>query len=145
MVTFCYTICINLFTICLNLFTIHFNLLTFLYYNLSTFCLHFCFINCLQFAYKLVKCTWLFLNVLFTICLFLFTFPGWYYIEKLTDGQKGWVPISSTREIESNHIRARNFKQRHAFLKLLTSMDPLDSDLLNNNGQLTNRYSYYDD
>lgn len=64
-------------------------------------------------------------------------FSGWYYIEKLTDGQRGWVPISATREIESNHIRARNFKQRHAFLKLLTSsMDNYDvggSDLLNNN------------
>merc|ERR1712223_465243 len=96
---------------------------------------------------------------------------GWYYIEKLNDGQKGWVPISATREIESNHIRARNFKQRHAFLKLLTSLDSFDSsstnDLLNNNaqasasaasnaasvgGQLhhlhhqqTNRYSYYNE
>lgn len=97
---------------------------------------------------------------------------GWYYIEKLNDGQKGWVPISATREIESNHIRARNFKQRHAFLKLLTSMDSFDTttstnDLLNNNNashaqlghahtsapssgqpqqhQQTNRYSYYNE
>ena len=97
-------------------------------------------------------------------------FTGWYYIEKLNDGQKGWVPMSATREIESNHIRARNFKQRHAFLKLLTSLDSFDSsstnDLLNNNaqasasaasnaasvgGQLhlhhqqTNLYSYYNE
>lgn len=100
---------------------------------------------------------------------------SWYYIEKLNDGQKGWVPISATREIESNHIRARNFKQRHAFLKLLTSMDSFDTststnDLLNNNNashhaqlghapqtsvapssgqppqhQQTNRYSYYNE
>jgi len=96
----------------------------------------------------------------------------WYYIEKLNDGQKGWVPISATREIESNHIRARNFKQRHAFLKLLTSMDSFETttsanDLLNNNNashaqlghahtsapssgqpsqhQQTNRYSYYNE
>ena len=72
------------------------------------------------------------------MCFFLINFLGWYYIEKLNDGQKGWVPISATREIESNHIRARNFKQRHAFLKLLTSMDSFDTttstnDLLNNN------------
>ena len=50
--------------------------------------------------------------------------------------------MAATREIESNHIRARNFKQRHAFLKLLTSMDHLTPeshvDLLNNNNQ-TNR------
>ena len=100
---------------------------------------------------------------------FFSTITGWYYIEKLNDGQKGWVPISATREIESNHIRARNFKQRHAFLKLLTSMDSFDcpagtstNDLLNNNNQnssgqavyqavyqphqqQTNRYSYYND
>ena len=105
---------------------------------------------------------------------FLLQLLGWYYIEKLNDGQKGWVPISATREIESNHIRARNFKQRHAFLKLLTSMDSFDTttsanDLLNNNNQAshaqlghahtsapssgqppqqhqqTNRYSYYNE
>lgn len=46
---------------------------------------------------------------------------GWYYVERRSDGQRGWLPISVTREIESNHIRARNFKQRHAFLKLLST------------------------
>ena len=68
---------------------------------------------------------------------------GWYYVERLADGQKGWVPISATREIESNHIRARNFKQRHAFLKLLTSMSATENnghDLLNNNNNQTNKY-----
>ena len=93
--------------------------------------------------------------------IIFYIISGWYYIEKLNDGQKGWVPISATREIESNHIRARNFKQRHAFLKLLTSMDSFDcpagtstNDLLNNNNnqnsaghqyQQTNRYSYYNE
>ena len=62
-------------------------------------------------------------------------------MERLADGQKGWVPMAATREIESNHIRARNFKQRHAFLKLLTSMDHTsENDLLNNNNQTINRY-----
>ena len=77
-------------------------------------------------------------------------FLGWYYIEKLGDGQKGWVPMSATREIESNHIRARNFKQRHAFLKLLTtSMDYIESNDLLNNNQMTmmtnQRRSYSED
>ena len=54
---------------------------------------------------------------------------GWYYVERRSDGQKGWLPISVTKEIESNHIRARNFKQRHAFLKLLsTQVDTLGGD-----------------
>ena len=71
--------------------------------------------------------------------IIIFFTIGWYYVERLADGQKGWVPMAATREIESNHIRARNFKQRHAFLKLLTSMDHIEShDLLNNNQ--TNRY-----
>ena len=76
----------------------------------------------------------------------LYVHPGWYYVERLADGQKGWVPMAATREIESNHIRARNFKQRHAFLKLLTSMDHTttissENDLLNNNNQtIINRY-----
>eukprot|EP00095_Tigriopus_kingsejongensis_P010586 maker-scaffold449_size167299-snap-gene-0.16 protein:Tk10586 transcript:maker-scaffold449_size167299-snap-gene-0.16-mRNA-1 annotation:"hypothetical protein DAPPUDRAFT_43086" len=46
---------------------------------------------------------------------------GWYYVERRRDGNRGWVPIAVTREIESNHVRARNFKQRHAFLKLLST------------------------
>ena len=89
-----------------------------------------------------------------TICQFLsiiydifsyFSVPGWYFIEKLGDGQKGWVPMSATREIESNHIRARNFKQRHAFLKLLTSMDFIESNDLLNNNQTNHRKSYCED
>ena len=44
-----------------------------------------------------------------------------YYIDQRSYGQKCWLPISVTREIKSNHIRARNFKQRHAFLKLLST------------------------
>ena len=42
-------------------------------------------------------------------------------MERHCDGARGWVPSSSARELESNHVRARNFKQRHAFLKLLSS------------------------
>ena len=58
--------------------------------------------------------------------------------------------MSATREIESNHIRARNFKQRHAFLKLLTtSMDYIESNDLLNNNQMTmmtnQRRSYCED
>ena len=60
-----------------------------------------------------------------TFCIMI----GWYYVERRSDGQKGWLPISVTKEIESNHIRARNFKQRHAFLKLLsTQVDTLGGD-----------------
>ena len=48
---------------------------------------------------------------------------GWYYVERRSDGGKGWVPISVTREIESSHVRARNYKQRYAFLKLLSNAE----------------------
>jgi len=90
-------------------------------------------------------CDHLFSSSVIYLCVFS-PFLGWYYIEKLGDGQKGWVPMSATREIESNHIRARNFKQRHAFLKLLTSMDFIESnDLLNNNQMTNHRRSYCED
>jgi lysozyme family protein len=62
-------------------------------------------------------------------------------VERLADGQKGFSRVAAIGKIESNHIRARNFKQRHAFLKLLTSMDHTsENDLLNNNNQTINRY-----
>ena len=46
---------------------------------------------------------------------------GWCYVERRSDGARGWIPTRVTRELESNHVRARNFKQRHAFLKLLST------------------------
>ena len=46
------------------------------------------------------------------------------YLERRSDGHRGWVPMRVTREIESSHVRARNFKQRHAFLKLISSDGP---------------------
>ena len=42
-------------------------------------------------------------------------------MERRSDGHRGWIPMSAAREIESNHVRAKNFKQRHAFLKLLST------------------------
>jgi len=42
---------------------------------------------------------------------------GWLYIST-TEG-KGWLPASVTNEIESDHRRARNFRQRYQFLKAL--------------------------
>ena len=48
---------------------------------------------------------------------------GLLYIEKISDGSQGWVPGWLTREIESDHRRAKNFKQRYQFLKALAEMD----------------------
>ena len=59
-------------------------------------------------------------------CLFL----GWYFVERSSDGQKGWVPMSHAKEIiESDHNRAKNYKKRHEFLKYLSQT--LDGDQLN--------------
>ena len=49
------------------------------------------------------------------------------YIEKLSDGETGWVPSWVTRETESDHRRAKNFKQRYQFLKALAEMDMAES------------------
>lgn len=49
---------------------------------------------------------------------------GWLYVERCRDGVKGWIPNAITREIESEHVRARNFRQRYLFLKSLTAEPP---------------------
>ena len=46
---------------------------------------------------------------------------GWYFVEKVSDGLKGWIPDHICQEVESSHIRAKHFKQRYLFLKSLTS------------------------
>ena len=52
-------------------------------------------------------------------------------MERSSDGQKGWVPMSHAKEIiESDHNRAKNYKKRHEFLKYLSQT--LDGDQLNN-------------
>ena len=55
------------------------------------------------------------------------TVSGWIYIERLSDGSKGWVPSWVTRETESDHRRAKNFKQRYQFLKALAEIDMAES------------------
>ncbi len=42
-------------------------------------------------------------------------------MERHGDLARGWLPMRVMRELESSHVRARNFKQRHAFLKLLST------------------------
>ncbi|XP_032689146.1 uncharacterized protein LOC116852662 isoform X3 [Odontomachus brunneus] len=47
---------------------------------------------------------------------------GWYHGEKLVGGAQGWYPANYTKEIASEHIRARNLKQRHRLLTLSSSV-----------------------
>ncbi|XP_078046429.1 ephexin isoform X2 [Augochlora pura] len=43
---------------------------------------------------------------------------GWFHGEKLMDGEQGWFPGNYTKEVASEHVRARNLKQRHRLLAL---------------------------
>ncbi|XP_033342459.2 ephexin isoform X1 [Megalopta genalis] len=43
---------------------------------------------------------------------------GWFHGEKLLDGEQGWFPGNYTKEVASEHVRARNLKQRHRLLAL---------------------------
>lgn len=45
-------------------------------------------------------------------------FSGWYYGERIRDGETGWFPGNHTTEIASQHVRARNLKQRYRLLAL---------------------------
>ncbi|XP_020299694.1 uncharacterized protein LOC109863683 isoform X2 [Pseudomyrmex gracilis] len=47
---------------------------------------------------------------------------GWYHGEKLLDGEQGWFPANHTKEVASEHVRARNLKQRHRLLALSSSV-----------------------
>ncbi|CAK9798682.1 NGEF [Anthophora quadrimaculata] len=41
---------------------------------------------------------------------------GWYHGEKLLNSEQGWFPGNYAKEVASEHVRARNLKQRHRFL-----------------------------
>ncbi|XP_015594715.1 uncharacterized protein LOC107267462 isoform X1 [Cephus cinctus] len=43
---------------------------------------------------------------------------GWHHGEKLLDGEQGWFPGNYTKEVASEHVRARNLRQRHRILAL---------------------------
>ncbi|GAB1869338.1 Ephexin-1 [Camponotus japonicus] len=47
---------------------------------------------------------------------------GWYHGEKLLDAEQGWFPANYTKEVASEHVRARNLKQRHRLLALSSSV-----------------------
>jgi len=48
---------------------------------------------------------------------------GKLFIERSEDGLCGWIPANITKELQSDHMRARNFKQRYQFLKALAELD----------------------
>eukprot|EP00092_Neocalanus_flemingeri_P055084 GFUD01064994.1.p1 GENE.GFUD01064994.1~~GFUD01064994.1.p1 ORF type:complete len:502 (+),score=95.65 GFUD01064994.1:642-2147(+) len=51
------------------------------------------------------------------------TTEGWLFVEKCSDGSQGWIPEKITMEVESDHKRAKNFKQRYQFLKALSEVN----------------------
>ncbi|XP_034940808.1 uncharacterized protein Exn isoform X2 [Chelonus insularis] len=46
---------------------------------------------------------------------------GWNLGEKLVGGEQGWFPGNYTKEVASEHVRARNLRQRHRLLALSES------------------------
>ncbi|CAH2086843.1 unnamed protein product [Euphydryas editha] len=46
------------------------------------------------------------------------TSEGWFYGERTRDGEAGWFPGAYTAEIASQHVRARNLRQRYRLLAL---------------------------
>ena len=48
---------------------------------------------------------------------------GMMYVETSAGGGQGWIPGNIVRELQSDHMRARNFKQRYQFLKALAELD----------------------
>lgn len=52
---------------------------------------------------------------------------GLVLIQRTADGARGWVPCDIVKEVHSDHMRARNFKQRYQFLKALAELDMADT------------------
>ncbi|XP_058806869.1 uncharacterized protein LOC131673142 isoform X2 [Phymastichus coffea] len=46
------------------------------------------------------------------------TSDGWLFGERLLDARQGWFPGNFTKEVASEHARARNLRQRHRLLAL---------------------------
>jgi neuronal guanine nucleotide exchange factor len=55
------------------------------------------------------------------------TNDGWLFVEKCSDGCQGWLPKNTTLEVESDHKRAKNFKQRYQFLKSLSEVNQTEA------------------
>lgn len=53
---------------------------------------------------------------------------GWYFGERIRDGEKGWFPHAYTKEIVSEHTRTANMRKRHLLMlaatKFQTSVKP---------------------
>ncbi|XP_056432141.1 rho guanine nucleotide exchange factor 15, partial [Gadus chalcogrammus] len=45
------------------------------------------------------------------------TNEGWYEGSRLSDGQKGWFPVSSVVEITNEHVRRRNLRERYRVMQ----------------------------
>ncbi|CAL8377571.1 unnamed protein product [Boreogadus saida] len=45
------------------------------------------------------------------------TNEGWYEGSRLSDGQKGWFPVSSVAEITNEHVRRRNLRERYRVMQ----------------------------
>ncbi|XP_043270705.1 uncharacterized protein Exn [Venturia canescens] len=47
---------------------------------------------------------------------------GWHLGEKLLGGEQGWFPGNYAKEVASEHVRAKNLRQRHRLMALNTSV-----------------------
>nr|XP_040578071.1 rho guanine nucleotide exchange factor 26-like isoform X2 [Lepeophtheirus salmonis] len=45
----------------------------------------------------------------------------WLFVKSIIDKKAGWIPISLTEEVDSNHIKAKNLRQRHRLFKLVSN------------------------
>lgn len=55
------------------------------------------------------------------------TSDDWLFVERCSDGRQGWLPAGVTMELESDHRRAKNFRQRYQFLKALSEANNSDA------------------
>lgn len=59
------------------------------------------------------------------------TNEGWYEGIRLSDGQKGWFPISNVIEITNEHVRRRNLRERYRVMQAASHVTNSKSRTIN--------------
>ncbi|KAM9836837.1 uncharacterized protein arhgef15b [Aulostomus maculatus] len=59
------------------------------------------------------------------------TNEGWYEGSRLSDGQKGWLPIGNVIEITNEHVRRRNLRERYRVIQAASIVTNSKSRTLN--------------
>ena len=71
---------------------------------------------------------------MFSVCYF----TGWFEGERMRDLQWGWFPSNFTVEIDNEHTRARNLRERYRLISKRFNIDELNKIINQEDTEVTN-------